>query len=92
MKRILYDRADPGPEEKEASKSDSVDKENRSHSGSGDEERNDEKVIESPRYDPELPGLRSFFGRSWVELPDSSSLSRVMKARCVMSFGAPFLA
>lgn len=98
MTRILYDRAGPGPKVTEAYKSDIVNKNNvydsrpdnvakDDHLAPGDGERKNEKEIEPPRYDPELRGLRSFFSRSWIEFPDSSSNSRVMKARCAVGCG-----
>lgn len=78
MTRILYDRADPGPKVTGAYEL-----------GIGDKKRKKGRAIKPPRYDPELPGLRSFFGRSWIEFPDSSSVSRVMKARCVVGRSVP---
>lgn len=73
MTRVLYDRAPPG---EDANKSPEDEADAGHEAGSKKDE---------PRYDPESPELRSFFRGSWVEFPDASSSSRVMKARCVVS-------
>lgn len=101
MTRILYDRADPNTAGTDPAGSGARHRWHADQKASDEEEwgpaiddiddegRRVKKDVDRPRNDPELPRLKAFFGRSWTEFPDSSSPSRVMKARCVVSSLTP---
>ena len=94
--RVLYDRAPPSEEEIAGHKR-LEERETRRDIGLPDDAAEKGDIKEStqdvskgkpaprPRHSPEWPQLKTFLGESWVEFPDSSSPSRVMKAKCVVS-------
>ena len=94
--RVLYDRAQPSEEEiAERKELDGRQKRGDIALPVEEAEKRDNKVSKQgvskekptprPRHSPEYPQLKAFLSESWVEFPDSSSPSRVMKAKCVVS-------
>ena len=94
--RVLYDKAQLSEEERAERKKLNIrerlgriklpnDKAEESENEESTKPVSKEKPAPRPRHSPKYPQLKTFLSESWAEFPDSSSPSRVMKAKCVVS-------